>query len=171
MAVSVTTNAAKVSVSRAAVFGTVKPEDLRTKEILRIDPMLVKRIVRIVGEGGNPVSVLYDRERKSWNLENGGADAVPDPKGIDSVLSAIRPLSASRIEKLKVPAADLDDYGLDKPFLTVAIDQETEGAVRRNVIIGKRTRGGRFATIGSSDAVFVLGDGQVNALSANIVGK
>lgn len=171
VAVSVTTNAAKVSVSRADVFGSVKPEDLRTKEILRIDPMLVKRIVRIVGEGGNPVSVLYDRERKVWNLENGGADALPDPKGIDSVLSAIRPLSASRIEKLKVPAADLDDYGLDKPFLTVAIDQETEGAVRRNVIIGKRTRGGRFATIGSSDAVFVLGDGQVNALSANIVGK
>ena len=169
--VSMATNTAKVVVSRAAVFGTVKPEDLRTKEILRIDPTLVKRIVRIAGEGGNPVSVLYDRERKAWNLENGGTGAVPDPKGIDRVISAIKPLSATRIEKLKVPAADLDDYGLDKPFLTVAIDQEIEGAVRRNIIIGKRTKGGRFATIGSSDAVFVLGDGQVDALSADIVGK
>ena len=77
----------------------------------------------------------------------------------------------SRIEKLKVPAADLDDYGLDKPFLTVAVDQETEGVIRRNIIIGKKTKGGRFATIGSSDAVFVIDDAQVDALSANIVGK
>ncbi|MBQ0033369.1 MAG: DUF4340 domain-containing protein, partial [bacterium] len=171
VSVSLATNAAKSVVSRAAVFGAVKPEDLRTSEIHPIDPTLLKRIVRIVGEGGNPVSVLYDRERKARNLENGGTDAVPDSKGIDRVLSVIKPLAASRIEKLKVPAADLDDYGLDKPFLTVAIDQEMEDAVRRNIIIGKKTEGGRFATIGSSDAVFVLGDGQVNALSANIVGK
>ena len=171
VAVSVETNDVKAVVSRASVFGTEKPEILRSKEILRIDPTLVKRIVRIVGEGGSPVSVLYDRERKVWNLENGGTDAVPDPKGIERILSAVKSLSASRIEKLKVPAADLDDYGLDKPFLTVAVDQETEGAIRRNIIIGKKTKDGRFATIGSSDAVFVIDDAQVDALSANIVGK
>ena len=169
--VSVATNVAKAVVSRTSVFGTAKPEDLRSGEILRIDPTLVKRIVRIVGEGGSPVSVLYDRERKVWNLENGGTDVVPDSNGIGRILSAIKPLAASRIEKLKVPAADLDDYGLDKPFLTVAVDQEIEGSIRRNIIIGKKAAGGRFATIGSSDAVFVIDDGQVDALSANIVGK
>ena len=171
LVVTLSTNTTKAAVSRASVFGSLVPEDLRSKEILRIDPVLVKRIVRIAGEDGKSVSVLYDRERKVWNLENGGTGAVPDPKGVERVLSAISSLSASRIEKLKVPAADLDDYGLDKPFLTVAVDQEIEGAIRRNVIIGKKTRGGRFATIGSSDAVFVLGDRQVGALSANIVGK
>lgn len=168
--VSVATNAAKAVVSRASVFGTMKPEDLRSREVARIDAALVKRIVRIA-EGGRSVSVVYDRERKTWNLENGGSDLLPDPKGIDRILSAICPLSASRIERLKVSAADLDDYGLDKPFLTVAIDQESEGAVRRNIIIGKKTKGGRFATIGSSDAVFVIGDAQVDALSSDIVGK
>ena len=171
LVVTLSTNTTKAAVSRASVFGSLVPEDLRSKEILRIDPALVKRIVRIAGEDGKSVSVLYDRERKVWNLENGGTGAVPDPKGVERVLSAISSLSASRIEKLKVPAADLDDYGLDKPFLTVAVDQEVEGAIRRNVIIGKKTGDGRFATIGSSDAVFVLGDGQVDALSANIVGK
>ena len=171
LVVSLSTNATKAVVSRASVFGSLTPEALRSKEILRIDSALVKRIVRIVGEGGSPVSVLYDRERKVWNLENGGTDVVPDPKGIDRILSAITSLTASRIEKLKVPAADLDDYGLDKPFLTVAVDQEVEEAIRRNIIIGKKTQGGRFATIGSSDAVFVLDDGKVDALSANIVGK
>ena len=171
LAVSVSTNTTKAIVSRTSVFGSMAPERLRSKEVLRIDPTLVKRIVRIAGEGGKSVSVLYDRERKVWNLENGGTDAVPDPKGINGVLSAIKSLSASRIEKLKVPAADLDDYGLDKPFLTVAVDQEVEEAVRRNIIIGKKAIGGRFATIGSSDAVFVIDDAQVNALSSDIVGK
>ena len=168
--VSVATNAAKAVVSRANVFGTTKPEDLRSKEIIRIDAALVKRVVRTAGAGLS-ASVVYDRERKTWNLENGGENLLPDPKGIGRILSAVCPLSASRIEKLKVSAADLDDYGLDKPFLTVAIDQETEGAVRRNIIIGKKTTGGRFATIGSSDAVFVIGDAQVDALSSDIVGK
>ena len=169
--VSLSTNVTKAIVSHRSVFGSLAPEDLRSKEVLQIDPTLVKRIVRIAGENGKSVSVLYDRERKVWNLENGGTDLVPDPKGIDRILLAIKSLSAFRIEKLRVPAADLDDYGLDKPFLTVAVDQEIEGAIRRNIIIGKKTKGGRFATIGSSDAVFAIDDAQVDALSANIVGK
>lgn len=170
VAVFLSTNAAKTVVSRSSVFGSVKPEDLRYREIVRIDPSLVKRIVRSAG-GAKPVSVVYDRERKAWNLENGSSDVVPDAKGIGSVLSAINPLSAARIERLRVSAADLDDYGLDRPFLTVAIDQEGSESVRRNIIIGKKTAGGRFATIGSSDAVFVIGETELAALLANIVGK
>ena len=149
----------------------MKPEELRSKEIMRINPTLVKRIVRIGEREAKPASVVYNRESKGWNLENGGADAVPDLKGIEAVLSAINPLPALRVEKLKVSAADLDDYGLDSPFLTVAIDQEAGEAVRRNVIIGKKTKGGRFATIGSSDAVFVLDEREVMLLSSDIVGK
>ena len=171
VAVSLSTNAAKTVVARASVFGSLRPEDLRSKEIVRIDSALVKRIVRIAEHGAKPVSVIYNRESKGWNLENGGANAVPDLTGIEAVLSAINPLLASRVERLKVSAADLDDYGLDSPFLTVAIDQEVDEAVRRNVIIGKKTKGGRFATIGSSDAVFVIGEREVGLLSSDIVGK
>ena len=171
VAVALSTNAVKTVVSRESVFKGMKPEDLRSKEIMRINPALVKRIVRIVGREAKPVSVVYNRDRRVWNLENGGADAVPDSRGIEAVLSAINPLSAQRIERLKVSAADLDDYGLDSPFLTVAIDQEADEAVRRNIIIGKKTKGGRFATIGSSDAVFVIGEREAELLSSDIVGK
>ena len=171
VAISLSANAAKTVVSRASVFEGMKPEDLRSREVVRINPALVKRIVRIVGREAKPVSVIYNRDRKVWNLENGGVDAVPDAKGIEAILSAINPLPALRVEKLKVSAADLDDYGLDSPFLTVAIDQEVDEAVRRNVIIGKKTKGGRFATIGSSDAVFVIGEREVGLLSSDIVGK
>ena len=171
VAIALSTSAKKTVVSRASVFEGMKPEELRSKEIMRINPTLVKRIVRIGGREAKPASVVYNRESKGWNLENGGADAVPDLKGIEAVLSAINPLPALRVEKLKVSAADLDDYGLDSPFLTVAIDQEAGEAVRRNVIIGKKTKGGRFATIGSSDAVFVLDEREVMLLSSDIVGK
>lgn len=171
VAISLSANAAKTVVSRASVFEGMKPEDFRSREIVRINPALVKRIVRIVGREAKSVSVIYNRDLKAWNLENGGTDAVPNLKGIEAVLSAINPLLALRIEKLKVSAADLDDYGLDSPFLTVAIDQEVDEAVRRNVIIGKKTRDGRFATIGSSDAVFVIGEREVELLSSGIVGK
>ena len=172
IAVSLSTNSAKAVVSRESVFGTLAPEDLRSREIMKIDPTLVKRVVRTDGaEGAGPVSVVYDRERKIWTVENGVTDAVPNQKGIESVLLSVSPLTALKIEKLKVLAADLDDYGLDKPSLTIAIDQEVDAAVRRNIMVGKKTKGGRFATIGASDAVFVIGDEVLGQLSADIVEK
>ena len=86
-----------------------------------------------------------------------------------SVLSAINPLTALRVVRLKVSAPDLGAYGLDTPFLTIAIDQERADAVRRNILIGGETDGGRFATVGSADAVFVLSRESVEALSAPLV--
>ena len=169
--VTLSTNATKAVVSRMSVFGSMTPESLRSTEIMRIDPKLVKRIVRTCGAETGPVSVVYDRERKLWTAENGAAATVPNRKGIESVLLSVNPLRALKIEKLKVLAADLDDYGLDKPFLTIAIDQEVDAAVRRNIMVGKRTKGGRFATIGASDAVFVVDDAALELLSADIVGE
>lgn len=169
--VSLSTNAEKSVVSRSSVFGQSAPEDLRSKEILRIDPARVRRIVKTIEKAKGPVAVVYDRERKVWNVENGASGGVADAKGVESILSAINPLVAVRIEKLKVPAADLDDYGLDNPFLTVAIDQDSRESVRRNIIIGKKAPGGRFATIGASDAVFVIADAEVERLSAEIIAE
>ena len=171
VSVGIATNAEKAVVSRASVFGDLTPEELRSREIVRIDPARVKRIVRMGKDEKSTYSVVYDRERTVWNVENGTTDSAVDPKGVETVLSAVNPLVAVRIEKLRVPAADLDDYGLDTPFLIVAIDQDVDGAVRRNIMIGKKTMGGRFATIGSSDAVFIVSEKQVKALSAAIVGK
>ena len=167
--VSISTNTEKMVVSRDRVFGSLTTEDLRSKEIVRIDPTQVRRIVRTAEKANGSVSVVYDRERKAWNVEKGAVGGVASPDGIGAVLSAINPLVALRVERLKVAAADLAVYGLDQPFLTVAIDQDAEEAVRRNVIIGKRTKDGRFATIGASDAVFVIGEDSFNSLSADII--
>ena len=172
VAVSVLTNMSKVLVPRERILGKRTFEDLRSREMLKIDAPLVKRIVSTVG-GKTPktASVVYDRERRQWNLDTEADGVAVNVKGVESVLSVINPLAAVRIEKLAVVAADLDDYGLDTPFLTVAIDQDSDETIRRNILIGKKTRGGRCATIGSSDAIFVISDATVSRLSASIVGK
>ena len=170
--VTVATNAAKVLVSPKSVLGGRAFEDLRSREMLRIDPALVKRVVSTSGDkNAVSVSVVFDRERRQWNVENGADDAKADVEGVKAVLEAVNPLKATSVVKLSVAAADLDDFGLDRPFLTVAIDQVAEDSVRRNILVGKKTKGGRFATIGSSDAVFLVSDAAVARLASSLVTK
>ena len=171
VSVSVSTNGEQKAVARASVLGDRSFEDLRSKEMLRVDPALVKRIVRQPGSGGKPSSVVYARDRRAWNVESEDEGRAADEKGVAAVLASVNPLKADRIVRLKVTAAELGQFGLDEPFLTVAIDQESDGAVRRNILIGKETKGGRFATVGSADAVFVLPGEAVRKLSSAIVEK
>lgn len=171
--VSIATNANPVQVSRRSVLGDAAGfEGLRSRQMLNIDARLVKRLVSVVG--GKSKSVVYSRERRDWNVDGGDdgrAVGVVNADGVNTVLKALGPLTATKVVKIMVKAADLDDYALDKPFLTVSIDQDREGSVRRNVLVGGvAPDGGRFATIGSSDAVFVISDETVKALSAKIVG-
>ena len=70
---------------------------------------------------------------------------------------------------MKVQTHDLEAYGLDSPYMTVAIDQDREDAVRRNIMIGKDAADGRFATVGSADAVFVISHETAKALSSQLV--
>ena len=172
LGVSLTTNAAPVLVLRESLLGSGRLDDLRSRAMVSLDPLLVKRIVRTSGKSGSrPTSVVYARDRRSWNVESAEEGATVDEKGIASVLSTLNPLQAARVEKLQVSASDLDAYELAHPFLMVAIDQDRDDAVRRNILIGGKTDGGRFATVGSSDAVFVISDETVGRLSADIVGK
>lgn len=173
LTVTVSTNGAKIAVSRERLLGAETFEALRSREMLKVDPALVKRLVSTPGgKGTKPAAVSYDRDRRQWNAENGeGESAVADEKGVKAVLAALNPLKAVAVVKLNVKAADLDDFGLDTPSLTVAVDQDSSEAVRRNILVGKKAKGGAYATIGSSDAVFVLSDETVRQLSTPIVGQ
>ena len=168
VSVSIGTNSTKVMVAKVSVLGQQTFESFRSREMLKIDPTLVRRIVGTPRDGTS-ASVVYDRDLRQWSVENGVANATVSPIGVEKILSVLNPLKASRIEKLNVTAADLDDYGLDVPTLTVAIDQSADESVRRNILVGKKTKDGWFATIGSSDAVFVIPDGVFRNLSASLV--
>lgn len=167
LSIAIPAGSKPVVVSRASALGDVRIEDLRSKEIAKIDTALVKRLVST--SGGSSIAVVYARDRRVWSVEAEGGPASADEKSIAAVLAALNPLVAVRVERLKASASELAAYGLDEPFLTLAVDQDREDAVRRNVILGARAPdGGRYATVGSADAVFVISDAVVESLSRKL---
>ena len=168
--VAVNTNMQPACVSRESVFAGGGVEDLRSREIAKIDPARVRRVVS-TPQGGRPTAVVYDADRRSWSVETSPDDASPpvDTDAVLALVSALDPLVAERVAKLRVVAADLGKYGLEIPWFTVAIDRSDEGSVRRNVRIGDRAGDGRYATLGTTDAVFVLSADTVRALTAPLV--
>jgi len=170
--VSMSAETPPVFVSRRSVLAEDRLDDLRSLEMVRIESKDVKRLVRSSGEkGAESVAVVRGREGGSWTVEASADGFSVRPEGIEKVLASLNPLVATRVERLKVSAADLDGYGLGRPFLTIAIDLERENAVRRNILVGAKTVGGRFATIGSSDAVFVVPEKTVELLASQPVGR
>lgn len=170
LTVSLSSGTAPVTVRREAVLGDLRFDDLRSSEILKIDPVTVKRIVMVSSDKDvKSTSVEYSRERRAWQVGQSSKQGQVDKNGIDSVLSAVNPLRAERIERLKVSISDLSVYGLDNPQLTIAIDQDIEKSPRRNIMLGNQTENGCFATVGSSDAVFVISDETAGKISASIV--
>ena len=171
VSVSVGTNAEAVAVSRRRLLGTTRLEDLRSREVIAVDPALVTRLVATLA-GQKPVSVVYSRERTAWSPESAEGNAVADEAAIAKVLTALNPLRASGVVALKASAADLGRYGLDRPALTLAVDRGGEGLVRRNVLVGgKAPDGGRYATVGSADAIFTIPRETVKLLSLSLLRK
>lgn len=158
--VSISADYPTVFVESERVLAGRSFSSLRSKEILRIDPALVKRIVVSDSSSRENSAVVYDRVKRVWNVESAGSreGVTADDDAIKDLLSAVDPLKAERIVALKISSSDQKKFGLEKPFLTVAIDQEREDSFRRNILIGEKTKSGRFATVGASDAVFVISD-------------
>jgi hypothetical protein len=91
--VSVSTNSRPVRVSREAVLGRHRLEDLRSKDVARLDPARVRRIVSSP-KGGRPTSVVYDLDRRAWNVESSPSGGVASAAAIESMLGALSPLRA-----------------------------------------------------------------------------
>lgn len=167
VSVSLSSDGKPMAVSRKSALGDGGFEQLRSKEVVKVDPAIVKRLVRT--SGGKTTAVVYSRDRRVWDVETEGLDGSVDEKAVSSILEVLNPLAAERVEKLKVSEADLAAYGLDRPFMTLAVDQDREDAVRRNLMLGSTVDDGRYATIGASDAVFVLSGETVSKLSLPLV--
>lgn len=169
VAVSLGADAAPAVVARAALFPDGGGfERFRAKEIVDFPADEIKRLVSTVGETG--AAVVFARDRRAWNVESAPEGAVVSSEGVARVLGALSPLRALRVEKLKVSAADFAACGLERPALRLAVDLNREDAVRRNILVGAAAPdGGRYATVGSADAVFVISDDAAAALSSPLV--
>ena len=167
--VSLSTNRAPVTVLRSAALGGFRLEDLRSREIFKVDSGAVRRLVVTAVGQEKPTAVVYDRDRRVWQVESSAGSGTVDTEAVESVVSALNPLRAEWIVKLKVSAADLRAYGLDQPRLTIAVDQAKGDSVRRNILIGEDAQGGRYATLGATDAVFVLSNETIRRLTRPLV--
>lgn len=170
--VTVSTNNPSFVVSARSLIGAGRLDDFRSREILKVDPTLVRRLVSTPGEDREEgsVSLVRMRERRTW-----GVESARDGKGgarlaaIEQVLANLASLQAVRVETVKASSADLSRFGLEKPFHTLAFDLEKSDVVRRNILIGAATKDGYYATVGSSEAVFVLSKKIVDELTASLV--
>ena len=169
--VSVNTNFSPTVVLPSAVLGSRRIESLRSLEMIKIDSALVKRIVSTPGgrSADKAVSIVRVRDRRAWNVETSDGGGSVDESGVERVLAAICPLRSERVVALKAEPSDLARYGLENPFHQISVDQDKEGAVRRNILIGGKVGGGRYATVGSSDAIFVLSERTLQSLLSPLV--
>jgi len=169
--ISIGTDIAPVVVGRERVLGSDSISLARSLQVLAIPSEQVKRIVRTsaTADGVAQSSVLFDAVRRDWNIEGEQVGGVVDSDGVSKVLSSIKSLMARRVVAIKATAADLPVYGLDRPYLNLAIDRDVTDAVRRNIIVGAKTKNGRYLTIGAADAIFEVSDEVVRALSVPIV--
>jgi hypothetical protein len=159
-----------VKISRSLLGRDFRIENFRSLEVLSVDPASVKRISVMRSDTGAVTSVVRDRELMVWNVEQSGAGGAVSQTGVERILAAVSPLTAQSVEKLKVSADDIRDCALDEPRLRIALDFDGDGSIRRNILIGKRLpEGGFYATVGSSDAIFILPESVIAELTVKLV--
>ena len=153
------TNRPGLSVQASLFGGKMAFNDLRSKTLLKIDPATVRRLSVRTDSGAETV-MQWNSDRKAWDLVR-GKDATDTRRindaAVKGLISALARVEATGVETLAATADDLRRCGLDKPALTLAVDVDSADAVRQNVLLGgSAPGGGRYATVGGADAVFVL---------------
>ena len=153
------TNRPGLAVSVELLGGKAAFADLRSKTLLALDPATVRRL-SVRAESGVETAVRLNPERGAWDLvrAEGASDArrVND-EAVKALLSALARVEATGVASLAATADDLRRCGLDKPAFVLAVDVDAADAVRQNILIGgSAPGGGRYATVGGADAVFVI---------------
>ena len=141
--------------------------DLRSKTLLALDPASVRRI-SVTPKGAAGITVAPSADRSKWNIE-GGPPATVSVDAVKKLLTALTRVDAAAVETVAATPDDLRRCGLDVPELTIAIDFEQADSTRRNLLLGGvAAGGGRYATVGGADAVFILSRAVVQELTVTI---
>lgn len=145
-------------------------EDLRSKTLFELDPAAVRRISLKTGEGAAAV-VARDPERGVWRVDaaSGGAPATVSQEAVGRLLTALARVEAVGLETVAATPADYRRCGLEAPSAVLAVDFAGAEASRRNILLGGAAPGGgRYATVGGADAIFILSRAAVQGLTAPI---
>ena len=162
------TSHAAIAVPAAYFGGGVSFADLRSKTLLTLDPTTVRRL-SVKKDNGESPAVVYDAARAVWNLEKPMEGKRSNSTAIKALLTALARVEAVSVETVAATPADFRRCGLDKPAYVVTIDVEAAGNARRNVMLGgAASGGGRYATVGGADAVFVVSKQTAAALMIDL---
>ena len=147
--ISISMGTAATNYPVRAVSGRFLPEgtrfaDLRNKLLLRYPRTEIKRIKVDTAAGS------------SWDATN--SDVVLDclEKGI----------VAESVDTIGVSADDNERCGFNKPSYTITFELDDKSSAMRKMLLGAAAPGGgRYATVGGSEAAFVLSAATVSALT------
>ncbi|MBR1588431.1 MAG: DUF4340 domain-containing protein, partial [Kiritimatiellae bacterium] len=153
----------------AAYFGDgLSFANLRSKTLLTLEPGSVRRL-SVKKSSGEAHAVAYDTTRAAWNLETPVEGRRSSPSAIKTVLTALARVDAASVETVAATPADFKRCGLDAPDYIVTVDVESAEAARRNILLGgSAPGGGRYATVGGADAVFVVSRQTASALMTDL---
>jgi len=143
----------------------------RSIEMIRVEP---RRLLRLSasrdGQASAVEAIAYDAEQDAWRpdgMEDAGVVNMDSVRELLALLSSVR---ASRVVTLKASTAELSAFGLEHPTFVLAVDQRDQSTLRQNIIVGSSCDDdGWYATIGSSDAVFVITDETLQILKSPLV--
>ena len=154
--VGIGTNGAPEMVDSAAALGGLNIASLRSKLIVSFPEDGIRRI-SVERASAKLESVEYNGARSAWeNAVPGDGRGVSD-KGVAAVVAEASSLVATSVVVLKVTPEDLRRYGLEKPYSSIAFDRRGGEGMRTNLLIGSKTPdGGRYATLGASEAIFTI---------------
>lgn len=152
--------------------------NLRAKTLMEIDSAAVRRLSIKTASGATVVE--WDADRNAWNLApvdaaDGTAAAKPakvavvNAAAVKRLLTALSRVEAAGVEALSATPAVFARCGLDKPAFVISADLSGDAALHREIILGgAASGGGRYATVGGADAVFIVPRTTVAALTASL---
>jgi hypothetical protein len=131
------------------VFGSVLMQDVRPADLL------------------GKTLICCGRERIRRIMVNTSAGDSWNASGSEDVLALLAAgISAERVETVVLKSSDFVRCGFNSPAYTISFELNDDATSLRRMLIGSvAPGGGRYATIGGSDAAFVLPSSMVSVLT------
>ena len=148
--------------SPAAAYG------LRDRIVLSVATSAVRRITVRRDTEVEVVERMPDGDL--WQVAGSPAGKNVANDSLTAWLALLNQLPATRIERLGVPAAELERYGLTEPAQEVDVDLLSADALRKVLLIGRSLAdGGCYAMLRGHDVIFVLGPETMRVIAARLV--
>jgi hypothetical protein len=142
-----------------AVFAD--PLFYRSRTVLEVNPTLIQKITVQNGSAEQSVQKIDD-----GSFAAGTPSRQVSAKALTDIMWALNDLHADRY--VDYNPVSLKPYGLDQPQTAVTVTLSDTNVVGRIVLLGSKTKDGRFAMIQGQNIVFVVSNQVVQTLTTEL---